>query len=278
MAKPLPGGEAVIIDTTGAVIGSTAGSKALLGAVDIKLADRPGGSVVQQGDTMIGVQPIIDRKGQRIGTAILAMTPRTLIDIWSGILIYSSLILFLALAVCAFFLIPLAKRALKPVTDLERGIRGRDAKDKSKLADSSDDRLLKPLLTAIDEVHERSEAAMRRALTMAYTDPVTRLPNRLRFVSKLDGTVAAGQELFFVICDLDRFRQVNVTYGPRVADLVLATVAERLRATASLSQAGAFFLGRIGADQFGIILPVSEQSAVSEFLMAAERRFRNHDT
>jgi GGDEF domain-containing protein len=27
-------------------------------------------------------------------------------------------------------------------------------------------------------------------LTMAYTDPVTRLPNRLRFMSKLDATVA----------------------------------------------------------------------------------------
>ena len=271
MAKPLPGGEAIIIDTAGAVIGSTAGGKALLGAVDIKFADKPGGAVVQHGDTMIGLQPIIDRKGQRIGTAILAMTPRTLVDFWSGILIYSSLLLVLALAVCAFFLVPLVKRALKPVTDLERGIRKRDAKDKSKLADSSDDRLLKPLLTAIDEVHERSEAAMRRALTMAYTDPVTRLPNRLRFMSKLDGTVAAGQDLFFVICDLDRFRQINVTYGPRAADLALATVAERLRAVASQTQAGAFFLGRIGADQFGIILPVSEQAAVSEFLIAAEK-------
>ena len=89
------------------------------------------------------------------------------------------------------------------------------------------------MLTAIDEVHERSEAAMRRALTMAYTDPVTRLPNRLRFVSRLETAVAAGQGVHLVICDLDSFRQVNVTYGPRIADLALATVAERLRAAAA---------------------------------------------
>nr|MBP9235127.1 bifunctional diguanylate cyclase/phosphodiesterase [Hyphomonadaceae bacterium] len=74
-----------------------------------------------------------------------------------------------------------------------------------------------------------------------------------------------------VICDLDRFRQVNVTFGPRVADMALAAVAERLRACASRLQTSGFFLGRIGADQFGIILPSVEQSAITEFLMAAEK-------
>ena len=160
--------------------------------------------------------------------------------------------------------------ALKPVTILEKQIRSRDPKDKSKLADSSDDRLLKPLLTAIDGVHERSEAAMRRALTMAYTDPVTRLPNRLRFMSKLETTVGAGNNTFLVICDLDKFRQVNVTYGPRVADLALATVAERLRASASQSQTSPFFIGRIGADQFGIIFPAGDRESVGKYIAAVE--------
>lgn len=272
MAKPLPGGEAAIVGLQGEIIGSTPGGVQLARTLDLTLADKPGGTVIQHGDAMIGLQPIIDRKGQRIGTAILSMTPKTLIDIWSGVLVYSSLILLLAMMVAAFFLIPLAKRALKPVTDLERGIRKRDARDKSKLSDSSDDRLLKPLLGAIDEVHERSEAAMRRALTMAYTDPVTRLPNRLRFISKLEGTVdRGGQAVYLVICDLDRFRQINVNFGPRVADKALAAIAERLRATASQEQAGQFFIGRLGADQFGIIFPAAEQSIISAFLMAAER-------
>ena len=41
--------------------------------------------------------------------------------------------------------------------------------------------------------------------------------------------VAAGRPFNLAVCDLDRFRQVNVTYGPRIADLALATIAERLR-------------------------------------------------
>ena len=206
---------------------------------------------------------------QTWGYALYSFIPRPFVNTWLAVVALNAIVLSLVLLLTAPLIYRLARLALKPVTVLERGIRSRDPKDKSKLADSSDDRLLKPLLTSIDEVHERSEAAMRRALTMAYTDPVTRLPNRLRFLSRLDAAVAAGQGAHLVVCDLDRFRQVNVTYGPRVADIGLAGVAERLRAV--LSQAGlpGGFIGRIGADQFGMILPGSSREAVEALMSAA---------
>ncbi len=92
--------------------------------------------------------------------------------------------------------------------------------DKSRLADGVHDGVLKPLLAAIDEVHQRSEATMRRALTMAFADPVTRLPNRLRFMSKLEAVVerGSGAGVYLLIWDLDGFRKVNASLGPRVAD------------------------------------------------------------
>jgi len=206
---------------------------------------------------------------QTLGYALYSFIPRPFVNTWLAVVALNAIVLSLVLLLTAPLIYRLARLALKPVTVLERGIRSRDPKDKSKLADSSDDRLLKPLLTSIDEVHERSEAAMRRALTMAYTDPVTRLPNRLRFLSRLDAAVAAGQGAHLVVCDLDRFRQVNLTYGPRIADIGLAGVAERLRAV--LSQAGlpGGFIGRIGADQFGMILPGSSREAVEALMSAA---------
>ena len=206
---------------------------------------------------------------QTWGYALYSFIPRPFVNTWLAVVALNAIVLSLVLLLTAPLIYRLARLALKPVTVLERGIRSRDPKDKSKLADSSDDRLLKPLLTSIDEVHERSEAAMRRALTMAYTDPVTRLPNRLRFLSRLDAAVAAGQGAHLLVCDLDRFRQVNLTYGPRVADIGLAGVAERLRAV--LSQAGlpGGFIGRIGADQFGMILPGSSREAVVALMSAA---------
>ncbi len=269
MADPLPGGEAAVVGLDGVLIGGSDEGLALSRSIDPKTVASLEPRVLKQGETLIGVHPVIDRHGRHVGAAILSMTPRTLIETWMGVLAYHLLVFVLALAVSAFFLPPLARRALRPVTDLEKRIRGRDPKDKSKLADSSDDRLLKPLLAAIDETHDRSEAAMRRALAMAYTDPVTRLPNRLRFISRLEAVVGQGGPACLAICDLDRFREINVAYGPRVADIALAGVAERLRATASVAKLGDVFIGRISADQFGIILPGVDAPAITRFISAA---------
>ncbi len=270
LSTGLPDGQSALYDASWTLIGINGSARGLPASGALKALAKDPKAVLDTGGSVYAVRPIATGDGV-VGYAVYSFTPRPALDIWMTVVGLNALALVLALTVIAPFLIPISRRALKPVTDLERGIRRRDAKDKSKLADSSDDRLLKPLLGAIDEVHERSEAAMRRALTMAYTDPVTRLPNRLRFVSKLDSIVATGQGVCLVICDLDRFRHVNVTFGPRVADMALATVAERLRASISQAKVSGYFVGRIGADQFGLIFTNAPRATVKEFLSAAER-------
>ncbi len=59
------------------------------------------------------------------------------LDIWIGRRSRSTPLVLSSLrcaVIAPLSCIPIARRALKPVTDLERGIRKRDAKDKSKLA------------------------------------------------------------------------------------------------------------------------------------------------
>jgi diguanylate cyclase (GGDEF)-like protein len=270
LSTGLPDGQSAVYDANWNLLGKNGSGRDLPSIETLKPLAKDPNAVLDDGVSIHAVRPISTREGA-FGYAVYSFTPRPALDIWMGVVALNALVLVLALAVIAPFLLPISRQALKPVTDLERRIRQRDAKDKSKLAHSSDDRLLKPLLTAIDDVHERSETAMRRALTMAYTDPVTRLPNRLRFVSKLESVVATGKPVYFAICDLDRFRQTNVTFGPRVADMVLAAVAERLRARVSQAHISGYFIGRIGADQFGLILPGASQAAVKEFFGAAEQ-------
>jgi diguanylate cyclase (GGDEF)-like protein len=269
MSHPLPGGKAAIVGLDGALIAASPGGEALVRPTTIALGANPRGGVERRGGDLIGVYPVTDGEGVQIGTAIMSMTPKTIWAVWAQVGLVSAVIFFMVLGVFGFFLLPIARRALVPVTALEQRIRKRDPKDKSKLADSSDDKMLKPLLAAIDEVHERSEAAMRRALAMAYTDPVTRLPNRLRFFSKLEALVDKGQgpgSVYLAVCDIDAFRKLNVAYGPRVADSILAGVAERLRALASQTKDLQLFVGRIGADQFGVIAPGAEQEQVKAFI------------
>jgi diguanylate cyclase (GGDEF)-like protein len=264
----MPAGQSAVFDDQWRLIAQDGAPDSLPGLKAMReLVSTPDGMLVI-GERYYAARPI--RVGdQTIGYALYSFIPKPFVNTWLGVVALNAIVLSLVLLAIAPLIYRFARIALKPVTVLERGIRGRDPKDKSKLADSSDDRLLKPLLTSIDEVHERSEAAMRRALTMAYTDPVTRLPNRLRFLSRLDVAVAAGQGAHLVVCDLDRFRQVNVTYGPRVADIALASVAERLRAVLSQSGLPGGFIGRIGADQFGIILPGSAHDAVDALMSVA---------
>lgn len=269
LSNGLPDGQSAVFDANWKLVARDGVADPLPALANLKILAAEHDSILNMGNRVYAARPI--GGDQVLGYAVFSFAPRPAINIWLAIVALNAIVLVLALTVLAPFLLPIARRALKPVTDLERSIRNRDPRDKSKLADQSEDRLLKPLLAAIDEVHERSEAAMRRALTMAYTDPVTHLPNRLRFVSKLDAAVAGGQALSLVICDVDRFRQVNVSYGPRAADMALAGVAERLRATASQSSIRSFFVGRIGADQFGILILDADQQTVADFLIAAEK-------
>ena len=274
MANPLPGGGAAIIGLDGKIMAANKKGADAARGLGLKSGQLRELAVVK-GDSRIAVYPITENS-EPIAYAMLSMEPRTLVSTWVGILVYNALVFALALAVFFFFLFPLARRALKPVTLLEQSIRRRDPKDKSKLADSSEDRVLKPLLAAVDEVHERSEAAMRRALTLAYADPVTRLPNRLRFLSKIEALIdRQRQDAWLAVCDLDGFRKINASVGPRLADAVLAVVADRLRETTAAIEGASFFIGRIGADQFGILAPGAAKDTISAFLTLAERAIQD---
>jgi diguanylate cyclase (GGDEF)-like protein len=85
-----------------------------------------------------------------------------------------------------------------------------------------------------------------------------------------------GAPLAVCRLDLDQFRVVNDVHGPEVGDLILARVArsitDRLRATDDL--------GRVGSDEFAVILPGTTGDAaraVAEALLTAIRAIRLDD-
>lgn len=86
---------------------------------------------------------------------------------------------------------------------------------------------------------------------IAYHDPLTRLPNRTRFIEELNHVAASGTQ-GHVACmiDIDRFTDINNALGHAVADQLLIAVGERIgRACPDCH------LARIGADTFGLIGP-----------------------
>jgi diguanylate cyclase (GGDEF)-like protein len=87
----------------------------------------------------------------------------------------------------------------------------------------------------------------------ALHDPLTGLPNRVLMLQLLEHAFRAGRRsgkisaVFFM--DLDRFKEVNDTYGHQIGDELLVAVAERL--TALLRPADS--LARLSGDEFVIL-------------------------
>ena len=93
------------------------------------------------------------------------------------------------------------------------------------------------------------------ALNQAATDPLTDLHNRRAFVAGIDSEIARqkrhGGSFALAVLDLDGFKALNDSKGHRAGDEALKLVAETLRRYTRKSDT----LGRIGGDEFGILMP-----------------------
>lgn len=85
---------------------------------------------------------------------------------------------------------------------------------------------------------------------LAFHDPLTNLPNRIKFRQELEQELNQGASGAVLILDLDNFKEVNDTLGHVYGDLVLTEVANYLRGMASEN----LFVSRFGGDEFLLLL------------------------
>lgn len=90
----------------------------------------------------------------------------------------------------------------------------------------------------------------RPALRAARSDPLTGLPARAAWTAQAQRLLRHGDGTVAFI-DLDRFKEVNDTYGHAAGDHLLAVAAARIRAWAAGAGGGA--CGRLGGDEFAVV-------------------------
>ncbi|WP_317205356.1 EAL domain-containing protein [Janthinobacterium sp.] len=103
------------------------------------------------------------------------------------------------------------------------------------------------------EITER-KLAEQRIQHIAHHDVLTGLPNRALLRERLTQAIAyaerAGEPLWVLLIDLDRFKFVNDSLGHKAGDLLLKTVAARLQAGLRESDT----VARLSGDEFVAIL------------------------
>lgn len=113
-------------------------------------------------------------------------------------------------------------------------------------------------LLARTRTHIELKRAKEKLLRMAVTDELTGLFNRRYFMSRLNQEferVKRYESIFtFIMIDIDFFKKINDTHGHLAGDFVLRNVAEMMNKSRRLSDT----VGRIGGEEFAILLPETE--------------------
>ncbi len=126
----------------------------------------------------------------------------------------------------------------------------------------------------VQDVTERQHLH-HQLLHQAHHDMLTGLPNRSLLLDRMEQALALAARRATraaVVCiDLDRFKQINDTYGHAVGDLCLKQVAERLKSRLRATDT----VARSGGEEFTIVAgdltSVADAERIAEDLLAALR-------
>lgn len=120
------------------------------------------------------------------------------------------------------------------------------------------------------DVSDRKKA-QEQVRQLAFYDALTGLPNRTLLANRLDQSLAQaqrdGRKLALLYLDLDRFKEINDTYGHAAGDMVLQAAAQRLNSCIRRNDT----VARLGGDEFVVLLPglenVDQPTTVAEKIL-----------
>lgn len=114
------------------------------------------------------------------------------------------------------------------------------------------------------------EDQISRSKYLAYHDELTGLPNRRLLEDRLQQAIAhaqrTGYKVAVLLIDLDRFKEVNDTFGHRIGDMALREVVQRLISRMRASDT----LARSGGDEFTVISDVADERGADVLVSALE--------
>src|SRR3954462_11606720 len=135
---------------------------------------------------------------------------------------------------------------------------------------------IKRLQEALEEREKELLEVNERLRYMSQTDGLTGLDNRRHLNERIDEMFQHAQRLSepfsLVMCDLDKFKSVNDTYGHQAGDEVLKQLAAILKDEAREIDR----VGRYGGEEFMLLLPGTVLDAAVTFSERVRKRIEAH--
>lgn len=147
-------------------------------------------------------------------------------------------------------------------------------RDRARLV-GADDFLAKPMTPAQMAVEVRIRVLRGRTIArLIDRDGLTGVLNQRRVRTAVEREIRRARRqdrpLSLAIIDVDRFKSVNDTYGHISGDRVLVMLAKVMRARLRNSD----IVGRMGGEEFAVILPETTADTAREVIDEVRRRFR----
>jgi diguanylate cyclase (GGDEF)-like protein len=148
---------------------------------------------------------------------------------------------------------------------------------KKSILAGGDDYLLNPLdevvvfaklklMHSLYELRFKNAECMRKFNILSAMDPLTGVQNRIQFDKSLNEKIMQAQvhnSKFAVLSvDIDHFKMINDNLGHEIGDLLLKSVATRIKKCLGIDD----FIARIGSDEFSIILNEIDHTEIAEIV------------
>jgi len=110
----------------------------------------------------------------------------------------------------------------------------------------------------------------RKFRELSLTDYLSNLLNRRALMEALEQHAADQSAGYFLMLDIDDFKRINDQWGHDAGDDVIRIMASCLKKTS-----GSLAVGRLGGEEFGVILPLCSQQEAEDYVGRLLSAIRN---